>query len=242
MLVFVVLPFLLNANGRPELVAKGDDEYARGNYERAYEFYLNAGVNDPEVSFRLASIMAYFRKQGLICEYNAYIDIILDELQYAIAQDSSLLEKVLSDTVFSPIHRTVLYNVWQGHNLDNDTSIAIILTEVTWYRIVEPVTATDGKIVFRADNSVYVDWGTYYEYDEVMGEFTPCSYGKQEGQYKVTGRKIYIRWDKTYDNYYDADMQEESVFILDLDGVSGVLKDGGSKHVIFYDMPDECNT
>ena len=242
MFVFVVLPFLLNANGRPELVAKGHDEYARGNYEKAYEFYLNAGVSDPEVSFKLASIISYFRKQGLVCEYNAYVDIILEELQYAIAQDSSLLDKVLSDTAFSPIHRTALYNIWQGHSLDNDTSIAYILTEVTWYRIVEPITATGGKIVFQADNSVFVDWGIYYEYDEVMGAFTPCSYGKQQGQYTVTGRKIFIQWNKTYGNYYNADMQKESVFILELDGVSGVLKDEDSKRVIFYDMPDECNT
>ena len=236
------IPLLLHANGNQELVTKGDIEYAKGNYERAYEYYLNVGVKDPEVAFKLASIISYFRNNGLICEYNAYVDLILEELQYVIEQDSCWLEKILTDTIFSPIHGTLLYNIWKGYNLDSDSSITNLLPQVSWYVIVEPITATDGEIIFRADNSVFVDWGTYYEYDEEHDEFLPRSFGKQEGYYKVGEGNIYIQWNRTYDDYYKTDMQRESVFILELDGVRGILKDAASNQEIFYDMPDECNT
>jgi hypothetical protein len=235
-------PLLLYADGRPELVSKGDIEYEQGNYERAYEYYLNAGVSDPRISFNIASIMSHFRKIGLICEYNAYVDLILEELQYVIEQDSTWLEKILTDTIFSPIHTTVLYNVWKGYNLEDDSSITALLPEVSWYVIVEPVTATDGEIIFQADGSVFVDWGIYYDYDEESDEFLPRSFGKQQGHYRVKERKICIQWDKTYDNFYNEELQGESVFILEQNGVWGILKDASSDQKIFYDIPDECNT
>ena len=233
---------MLHADGRPELVTKGDIEYEHGNYERAYEYYLNAGVNDPHISFNIASIISHFRKIGLICEYNAYVDLILEELQYVIEQDSTWLEKILTDTIFSPIHTTVLYNVWKGYNLDDDCSISAILPEVSWYVMVEPVTATDGEIIFQTDGSVFVDWGTYYDYDEEQDKFLPRSFGKQKGHYQVKERKIYIQWDQTYDNFYNEDLKRESVFILEQNGVWGILKDASSDQEIFYDIPDDCNT
>lgn len=241
-LFFMGIPVLLSANGHPELIAKGNHEYAQGNYERAYEYYLNAGISDPEVSFKLAWIISHFRNQGLVCEYNAYVDLILEELQYIIEQDSSWLDKILDDTVFVPIQNTVLYNIWKGYDIIKDNSIAKILPQVSWYVIVEPITATDGEIVFRQDGSVFVDWGTYYEYDDEHDEFMPRSFGKQEGSYKISERRIHVKWNRTYDNYYDFDLQKESIYILDLDGVWGILKDAETKQEIFYDMPDECNT
>lgn len=235
-------PLLLYANGRPELIDKGNKEYELGNFERAYEYYMNAGINTPEISFRLASIISYFRREGFICEYNAYVDLILEHLQYIVDQDSIWLDKIIDDTIFSPIHRTVLYNIWKGSDIECDSSIPDILSNVSWYLIVEPVTSTDGEIIFRQDGSVFVDWGTYYEYDEKTQEFLPRSFGKQEGYYEVKAGEIKVWWTRSHDNYYNTDLQNETVFTIILDGVWGILKETASDQNIFYDIPDECNT
>ncbi|MBN2619880.1 hypothetical protein JXB22_02225 [candidate division WOR-3 bacterium] len=226
----ILLVLLLLQNGKDtELL--GDQAFTQGDYDHALEYYYDA-YDSPLVFVKRARVLSILRFQGLACDYDAYIESILECLCWAIEQDSSMLPKITNDTLFHEVAQTVLFNVWMGFDLENDTSLTRLLPRVQWYNHVEPITATGGQMVFHDDGVVYVDWGTFYEYDEKTQEITAVQYGEQTGCYQVEKGAVIITWDDG----------TKAVYRLELRGTCGVLIDASTGHEVMFDHPDECNT
>lgn len=236
---FFLLAFLIENGKDFELL--GDNAFIEGNYETALNCYYDA-FESAEVFWKRARVLSVLRTQDMICEYNAFVDIILENLYYAIEREPDIRAVVVTDTILQPVQNTVLFNIWKGTLLENDSSLATLLPAVSWYNCLEAITGVEGGIVFREDGSVFVDWGTYYEYDEVTDSFQPHPYGKQDGTYFVRNGKIHITWHRTYESLDDAAYSKSSVYVLKILGVVGMLMDDDSGLELFIDMPDECNT
>lgn len=219
----------------------GDRAFAEGHYEQALYYYYDAFEN-PEVFLKRARVLSVLRRQGKVCEHNAFVDIILENLEYAIEGEPALKSTITADTLLAPVGGTVLFNQWKGAVLENDSSLSTLLTAVSWYNCLETITAVEGGIFFHEDGSVSVDWGTYYEYDEATDSFIPHPYGKQDGKYNVRDGKIYITWQRTYDTIDQSAYPDSSIYILRVLGVVGILLDDISGLELFFDIPDECNT
>jgi hypothetical protein len=229
-LMGILLVFLLLQNGK-ETESLGDKAFTQGDYEHAIEYYYDA-YDSPLVFVKRARVLSILRSQGLVCDYDAYIGVILEYLGWAIEQDSSVLPKITSDTLFHEVAQTIVFNTWRGIDLKSDSSLTAVLPRVQWYTYVESITAIGGQMVFHDDGAVYVDWGTFYEYDEKTQEFTAVPYGEQTGRFQVKDGAINIAWDDG----------STVVFQLERRGTCGVLVDINTGRAVVFDHPDECNT
>jgi tetratricopeptide (TPR) repeat protein len=245
-LLILFLSLILFAQEESEFTALGDSEFRKGNYDLAIDYYWNAITieESPESHYKLAQLLSFLRTKNLICEYDAYIDGILDLLSTAIEIDESYKTKILEDTLFWPIHGTLLYNTWKGGSIDLDSSIMKILPEIDWQTVPEGVASLPGSIVFTNDGQVEVDWGASYEFvefDEKTGEPILYSFGKQKGTYTVTDGIVYITWKKIIENEHSLEVPKKSAFLLKLEGVYGILDSLNPAQEDFYDIPDECS-
>jgi hypothetical protein len=229
MYVLCVL-LMLFQNGEDTEVL-GDGALSQGLYEQALEYYYRA-YDTPIMFVKRARVLTIMRTKGLVCDYDAYIEVILEFLSWALQQDSSLLPVIVDDTVFHEVSRTVLFNIWKGCRMDSDSALVVLLANTTWYTHSLPITASGGQMVFHDDTTVYVDWGTYYEYDEQTGVFTAHPYGINTGRYSIEHGEIGILWDDG----------TTSVYTLELDYTLGILIDKVSGRKVLFDHPDECNT
>jgi|GEM_PF-3552356 len=229
MCIFCLL-LILTQNGR-ETEILGDSAFAHGAYEQALEHYYQA-FDTPIVFVKRARVLSALRARGLVCDYDAYIDVILEFLSWAIEQDPAMVPLILEDTVLYEVANTVLFKTWEGANIENDSSIVVLLPGVNWFDHPEAITAIGGQMVFHEDGAVYVDWGTYYEYDEESGEFFAHSNNEQTGRFSVQDSEIRISWEDG----------TTSVYRIVLRGTCGVLIDTVDGREVFYDHPDECNT
>jgi len=227
---FLLCVLVLLPNGK-NTEYLGDHSFTQGEYVHALEYYYEA-YDSPIVFVKRARTLSILRDQGLVCDYDAYVSVILEYLCWAVEQDSSVLSLIIEDTCFYEISHTVLFRSWQGHEPENDSGLASLLPRVRWYNYVESITAVGGQMVFHDDGAVYVDWGTYYGYDEETGEFIAYPQEQQTGHFVVKEGYVDILWDD----------KSKSVYRLDMRGTCGVLIDVDTGQDVVFDQPDECNT
>lgn len=209
----------------------GDSAFVNGMYEQALQYYYEA-YDSPNAFMKRARVLSVLRTQGLVCEYDAYLDVILEFLSWALEQDSNLLPIIVRDTLLEEVTHTVLFNIWRGYSVERGSSLAALLPKVHWYTYPETITAINGQLVFQDDGSVYVHWGTYYEYDEETEKLTAYPQGEETGQFTVVAKQIRIVWQDG----------SASRYRLERRGTCGVLIDVGTGEDVFFDHPDECNT
>jgi hypothetical protein len=222
--------FILFQNGE-DTEALGDRAFSQGSYEQALGHYYRA-YDTPMVFVKRARILSVLRAEGLVCEYDAYISVILEYVSWALAQDSSLLCVVVDDTLFHEVSRTVLYNIWRGCRTDSDSALMDLISNTTWYEHPLSITAIGGQMVFHDDSTVCVIGGTFCAYDEDNDEFTKFPGGIHTGHCSVENGEIVILWDNG----------ATSVYTLILDYTLGILVDKATRQSIYFDHPDECNT
>jgi hypothetical protein len=244
--LMLIIPFLLGAEETRDHLSLAEEAIAAGDYETALDQYFTA-LNENGtaiVHYKRAQLICILREKDLVCEYDAYVDGALEELSQALVMDLSLKQEIIEDTILLPLYGTVLFNIWRGGSIETDSSIALILPRIFWQTVPEGIGVTAGFMNFEFDGTVYVHWGTcydYVEYDEATGEAIPLSRGKQEGIFTVRDGEIIIEWHKSSEYDLEGELPERSSYRLELNGVYGILRALSPGQKDLYDIPDECN-
>lgn len=205
-----------------ELNTEGFRLYQAGKYPEALEKFREATRRDPKhalAQYNVAATLGVLRKQGKVCEYEAYPSTILEYLTRAVRLDPRRLKRAKEDADLDPIRETVGWQRLLGRSPTRVADVPVILRSVRWYGPGVGVWGTLAKLRFEDKGKV------------VLTKRTPQEEGapKEEeitGTYGVKGRTVEVR----------LPGQKPDTGSLDAKGVLTFKALGA-----FYDFPSECD-
>jgi len=204
-----------------DLNTEGFRLYQAGKYPEALEKFQAATQKDPKhalAQYNVAATLGVLRKQGKVCEYEAYPSTILEYLTASVRLDPKRLKRAKEDPDLDPIRETVGWQRLLGRSPTRAADVPVILRDVKWYGPGVGVYGTLVKLRFEAKDKV------------VLWKRTPQDEGppKEEeitGTYAVKGVKVVVKFPG----------QQLDTGSINTEGVL-TFKALGS----FYDFPSEC--
>lgn len=205
-----------------ELNTEGFRLYQAGKYPEALEKFQAAAQADPKhalAHYNTAATLGVLRKQGQVCEYNAFKQTILQYLTTSVRLDSRRLKRAKEDADLDPIRDTVGWQRLLGKSPSRAADVPGILRQVTWYGPGVGVYGTLQRLRFQDGGKV------------VLWKRTPQDEGapKEEeipGTYSVKGRTVTVKL-PGYARPLTGSINAEGV--LKLTGLGD-----------FFDAPSEC--
>lgn len=227
-LLLLALSLSLPASAQPaqtakELNTKGFRLYQAGKYPEALEKFREAIQKAPKhalAHYNAASTLGVLRKQGKVCEYEAYTSAILEHLEKSVQLDPKRLKRAKEDPDLDPIRETVGWQILLGRSPKRAKDVPVILRSVKWYGPGVGVYGTLEKLRFEDNGKV------------VLSKKTPQEEGppKEEeiaGTYSVKGLKVVVKL---------PGKEPMTGSFFEKEG--NALAFAG--HAIFYDYPSEC--
>ncbi len=215
------------AAAQPALTAKdlnteGFRLYQAGKYPEALEKFQAAAKKDPKhalAQYNVAATLGVLRKQGKVCEYEAYPSTILEHLTVSVRLDPKRLKRAKEDADLDPIRETVGWQRLLGRSPTRAADVPVILRSVKWYGPGVGVYGTLAKLRFEDKGKV------------VLTKRTPQDEGapKEEeitGTYSVKGRMVEVK----------LPGQKPDTGALNGEGVLSFKALGD-----FHDAPSECD-
>ncbi|MDY7227927.1 hypothetical protein [Hyalangium rubrum] len=199
--------------------------YQEGKYPEALEKFREAVGKDPKhalAQYNVAATLGVLRKQGKVCEYEAYPSTILQYLIASVKLDPKRLKRAKEDADLEPIRETLGWQRLLGRAPTRTADVPEILKKVRWYAHSQGVYGTIGKLTFQ-DGGKVVRWKKTPQEDGSMKE------EEITGTYKVKGRKVEVSFPG----------QAPDTGTITGDDTSGKLSFKGLGD--FYDFPSECD-
>ncbi len=123
-----------------QLNTQGYAQYTKRKYAEAIASFQKAAAADANHAlsrYNLAATLSLMRKQGKVCEFDAYLEPIFENLNRAIALDGRRKSRALSDSDFAGVARTFRWQQLLGKSVPAHTKS--ILASVDWYSAGEGV-------------------------------------------------------------------------------------------------------
>jgi tetratricopeptide (TPR) repeat protein len=133
--MMTLLLVVLAASPAAPLNTEGYRLYLAGQYPAALEKFQAAVKADPSHAlshYNFAATLGLLRKQGKVCEFNAYPDAVLDELEQAVKLDEGRRKRMQKDKDFDSVRGTLRYQKLLGRNPAVDADARALLTALTW--------------------------------------------------------------------------------------------------------------
>lgn len=226
-LLLLTLSLALPAAAQPPPSAKalnteGFQLYQAGKYPEALEKFQAAAQADPKhalAQYNVAATLGVLRKQGQICQHDAYRDTILEHLTASVKLDPKRLQRAKEDADLDPIRDTVGWQRLLGRSPTRAADVPEILRKVSWFGPGVGVYGTLVTLKFEDGNKVTVTKKVPQEEGEPKTETLT-------GTYSVKGRNVEVK----------LTGQKPDTGSLDTKGLLK-LKTLGT----FYDSPSECD-
>jgi len=204
-----------------ELNTTGFRLYQAGKYAEALEKFRAAVQADPKhalAQYNVAATLGVLRKQGQICEYDAYQSTILQYLTAAVKLDPRRLKRAKEDADLDPIRDTVGWQRLLGRSPTRAADVPVLLRKVSWYG---PGVGVYGTLVtLRFEDGGKVSLGKKVPQEEGLPKTETIT-----GTYTVKGRTVQVK----------LPGQKPDTGSLNAQGVL-TFKELGA----FYDFPSEC--
>ncbi len=127
----------LSAVSPEQLNQQGRDLYRAGKYSQAAAQFRKALAMNPRYGwayYNLACTLGAIRKKGNICEHGAFLNSIVDYLQFAAKYEPAVRKKFYKDPDLNSIRHTTGYQILLGYSLNNPAHLKLILERVpVWY-------------------------------------------------------------------------------------------------------------
>ena len=136
MLLALSLCLPASAQSAKQLNTQGFRLYQAGKYSEALETFKAAVQADPKHAlsqYNVAATLGVLRKQGKVCEYDAYQSTILEYLTAAVKLDPKRLERAKKDPDLDPIRDTVGWQQLLGRSPTRAEDVPVIVRQVSWY-------------------------------------------------------------------------------------------------------------
>jgi tetratricopeptide (TPR) repeat protein len=228
-LLLLALSLSLPAIAQPaqtakELNTEGFRLYQAGKYPEALAKFRAATEKDPKhalAHYNVAATLGVLRKQGKVCEYEAYTNTILEYLERSIKLDPKRLKRAKEDPDLEPIRETMGWQILLGRSPKRAKDMPVILRSVKWYGPGVGVYGTLEKLRFEDNGKV------------VLSKKTPQDEGppKEEeitGTYSVKGLKALVKFPGQEPIVASFFEKEDNALVFE--NATG----------IFYDYPSEC--
>lgn len=190
------LPWLLLAMSLPALAAdpsgqalntEGFRLYQAGKYPEALEKFTAAAEADPKLAlahYNIAATLGVLRKQGRKCEYDAFLETMLERLQKAVELDPRRLTRAQKDADLTPLHTTVGWQRLLGRQPENDADLPEILRHVTWASDPGGMMSTRHTLSFPSPGRAVLETSAF---NEKTDRFVRS---KKTGTYTLEGRTL----------------------------------------------------
>jgi tetratricopeptide (TPR) repeat protein len=136
-LACLLVSLAASAESAKDLNTQGFRLYKQKKYGEALELFRKAMQADDKLAlahYNYAATLGVLRKQGKVCDFDAYKSEILDHLEKSIALDAGRKKRAVADADFEPVRDTVRY---QKKVLGKDPAkpgdVKAILEAVTFY-------------------------------------------------------------------------------------------------------------
>ncbi|MFY2559525.1 hypothetical protein ACN469_17965 [Corallococcus terminator] len=230
--MFLALPLLIlaltSAPATPAppsakaLNTEGFRLYRAGRYPEALEKFQAAAKEDPAYAlprYNAAATLGVLRKKGLVCEYGAHRDVIVEHLSQAVRLDARRLARARQDTDLDGIRDTLGWQRLLGRVPEREADVPVLLRAVSWYGPGVGVLGSTQALRFQTRGKAVLKTRTV----DANGQAQRIELG---GTYSVKGRQVELR------------LQGEAP-------VTGTLTEAGAltfpKLGTFTDAPSECD-
>jgi hypothetical protein len=162
--------------------------YNQKKFPEALEKFRAAAEADPtyaHAQYNLACTLGILRKQGLVCQYDAYAGAILAPLREALRLDPKRLAKARRDPDLASIHDTYGWQLIDGLDPKNSADLQKILVRVRWYGPAPGAYGPLFELDFAADGRVTMKGKELLE--DSMQPYEKC------GTFKVKGLEIELK-------------------------------------------------
>lgn len=132
----LALLLLLTASPAAPLNSEGFRLYQRKQYPAALEKFRAAVAADETHAlshYNLAATLGLLRKQGRVCEFDAYRGTVLDHLERAVQLDEGRRQRMQRDADFDTVRGTLRYQALLGRKPDVEKDARALLTTIVWY-------------------------------------------------------------------------------------------------------------
>jgi tetratricopeptide (TPR) repeat protein len=204
-----------------DLNTEGFRLYQEGKYAEALEKFRAASEKDPRYAlahYNVAATLGVLRKQGQVCQHEAYTSTILQFLTTAVRLDPKRLKRAKEDPDLDPIRETVGWQRLLGRSPARAADVPEILKKVKWH---DPGVGVYGTLVTLR----FEDGGKVTMTKKVPQEEGPPKPETITGTYSVKARKVEVRFPSG----------KPDTGTLSSEGVLGFKQLGN-----FFDHPSEC--
>jgi tetratricopeptide (TPR) repeat protein len=184
----VALPAL--AQSARELNAEGFRLYKAGQLPQALEKFQAAAQADPKYAlahYNVAATLGVLRKQGQVCQFDAYRETIVERLNTAVKLDPKRLARAREDTDLDPIRDTLGWQRLLGRSPARAADVPELLRRVSWFGPGVGVYGTTRALRFQDGGRVVLQRKTF-DNPEGMPRDEEVS-----GTYSVKGRALELR-------------------------------------------------
>ncbi|MBN8231921.1 tetratricopeptide repeat protein [Corallococcus macrosporus] len=175
-----------------ELNTQGFRLYQSGRYPEALEKFQAAARATPDYAlahYNAAATLGVLRKQGKVCDHDAYRGTIVEELTTAVRLDARRLQRAKADRDLDVIRDTLGWQKLLGHTPEQETSVPTLLRNVSWYGPGVGVYGTTRALKFQDGGRVEL-WRK-----DVDDSGTPKE-SRIQGTYTVKGRAVTVKLPK----------------------------------------------
>jgi len=158
--------------------------YQAGKYPEALEKFEAAAKADPKLAlahYNVAATLGVLRKQGQVCQHEAYRSTILERLNVSIRLDPKRLARAKVDADLDPIRDTLGWQKLLGVSPEKQANVPELLRRVSWFSPGEGVYGSTRRLTFP-DGKRVVLWRRLIEGED------PSRTQEVTGSYTVKGR------------------------------------------------------
>jgi tetratricopeptide (TPR) repeat protein len=150
----LTLSLYADAQTASQLNTQGYAQYTKRKYAEAIASFQKAAAADANHAlsrYNLAATLSLMRKQGKVCEFEAYLEPIFENLNRSVALDSRRKIRALADSDFTAVARTFRWQQLLGKTVPAHTKS--ILVAVDWYSAGEGVYGSLHSLRFNANGT-----------------------------------------------------------------------------------------
>ncbi|MFP2929032.1 hypothetical protein ACLESO_28295 [Pyxidicoccus sp. 3LG] len=163
--------------------------YQAGSYPEALEKFQEAARQAPDYAlarYNVAATLGLLRKKGLVCQYSAHRDVIVEHLTQAVKLDAKRLARAKVDSDLDPIRDTLGWQRLLGRTPEREADVPVLLRAVSWFGPGVGVYGTTQGLRFHASDRAVL-------WTKVVGDDGVPRQQQTSGSYKVRGRQVELR-------------------------------------------------
>lgn len=177
------------AQSAKELNAEGFRLYKAGKLPEALEKFQASAQADPRYAlaqYNVAATLGVLRKQGRVCEFDAYRQTIVERLNAAVKLDPKRLARAKEDADFAGIRDTEGWQRLLGRSPERVADVPELLKNVSWYGPGVGAYGTLNRLDFQDGGRVVLSRKKVNDEGQAKEEAVT-------GTYRVQGRSVEVR-------------------------------------------------